>query len=216
MISYKHNFIFVHIPKCAGTSIENYLVPLEGKHDPREIFLPYSHYVPGEHGPYKKPFEVPQHYTLQSIKDILYSRGESDFYNNAFKFSVVRNPWDRMVSEMSFFTKIFNTKHSIQGLCSTEHVSNHRFDINQVDFLTVEGKIDVDKVIKFENVQNGFTEILKKLKLPFSKEGGMLGRAEASNHEHYSKYYDSETRELVAEKYSKDIEYFNNEYQVSF
>ena len=40
LISYRHNFIFVHIPKCAGTAVEDHFSALEGDFDPCELLLP--------------------------------------------------------------------------------------------------------------------------------------------------------------------------------
>ena len=62
----------------------------------------------------------------------------------------------------------------------------------------------VDFVGKFENLQQdldfacGLAGIARQ----------QLTHANKSNHEHYSQYYDDETQQIVAEKYSKDIEYF--------
>ena len=218
MISYKNNFIFVHIPKCAGTSIEQYFAEMEGSYSPCKLLLP-SNRACRSHRQHILPFEVKQHYTLQSIRDILYSRGEKEFYDNAFKFAVVRNPWDRIVSDAIYlkdspwgdFLPDCNTPHeAITKLGNIRNVKNHRFDINQIDFLKVDGKVDVDYIIKFEDLNQGFKEVLEKLELPTNKK---LGHAMPTKHKNYAEYYTEETKALIGERYKKDVEYFGYEFE---
>ena len=66
MINNKHNFIFIHIPKTAGTSIESVFGKCRAKH--------------------------------KTIKKTLRDIPQGKTHEDYFKFTFIRNPWDRIVS----------------------------------------------------------------------------------------------------------------------
>ena len=192
---------------------------MEDDCDPCELFLPSEPDQLDSHKDHVLHFEIKQHYTLQSIKDILYSQNKSEFYNNALKFAVVRNPWERIASDAmhlkrhpeDFLKDCDTINEGIKKLCKVQHVINHRFDLNQLDFLKVDGEIAADHIIRFEDLDRGFKEVLEKLKLPTD---GKLSHAKKSRYGSYNyvEYYTEETIELVRQRYKRDIEYFGYEF----
>lgn len=205
MISHKHKFIFVHAPKTAGNSIQNHLRNYsEDKIVISEKQATYneeckSHLDRFEIRSSDKKLKIHKHTTL------------NEYYNNwrkkygsiedFFKFGVTRNPWERAISYYfwkgykSFKKKIF-VNNLIQRSCSdyfyVKKYNNHKLDY----------------VIKFENLQEDFDTVCDKIGIPKQE----LAHANKSKHKHYTEYYDDETREIVAEKYAKDIEYFGYEF----
>src|SRR5438034_10978870 len=98
MISFQKRFLFIHIPKTAGNSIqrvlrdysEDELVPLRSEQDGVERF-----------GLRNPKYKLKKHSTLAEYRAAL---DEPDF-GNLYKFSCVRKPWDRMISLYSTRTQ---------------------------------------------------------------------------------------------------------------
>lgn len=206
LISQKHNFIFIHIYKTAGSSIQRALIPYCS--NPVQLF---SHRVLKRLGidklnpiPYSKHIKAP---TLVEKMGI-------DEYKSYFSFAVVRNPWDWHVSLYKYMLK--DSDHH-----QHEEVKNYN-DFNeyiytrcggfyspQKDFIySVSGDKLVDYIARFEKLEEDFDKICSIIGI----KGRKLPHVNISNSVHYREYYTNETRELIRKHYRKDIELFGYEF----
>ena len=97
MISYKHNCIFVHIPKTGGTSIENIIWPFNKK--PRAESNLWKGTGDTNHNKY-------QTWGLQHLLASQIQKEVGDeIFEIFFKFTIVRNPWDKVVSQYIYMKK---------------------------------------------------------------------------------------------------------------
>jgi chondroitin 4-sulfotransferase 11 len=211
MISHKYKFIYSHIPKAAGTTVENALKSYASKTFGRNAEKKWLRN--------KKLFDA------------------FEIHNDYYKFSFARNPWDRLVSCYVFFSSthsIINSSfvdfiksidlflrednrpelhyYSIQNNTCADGLSGVNIKapsqspllgyhvLPQAYFI----RDDFNFIGKVENLQEDFNIICDKIGIP--RQG--LPQKNKTNHKHYTEYYDDETKQIVAEKYAKDIEYF--------
>jgi chondroitin 4-sulfotransferase 11 len=134
-----------------------------------------------------------------------------DVYDSHFKFSFVRNPWDRLVSSYIYTKKWYRQNapakfddarlYDFKSWILTIN-SNHKYGM-QYDFVN-----GCDFIGRFENFQEDFNIVCDKIGIPKQE----LPHKNKIKHKHYTEHYDDETKQIVAEKYAKDIEYFGYEF----
>jgi hypothetical protein len=91
ILSHKYKFIFIHIPKCAGTSITQSLIPYLGQDDLVLGCTPEFEALSRE---YKAKGWIHKHSTASEIREFV---GE-ETWNSYFKFAFVRHPLDLILS----------------------------------------------------------------------------------------------------------------------
>tara|TARA_Y100000034_G_scaffold135420_1_gene207269 strand:+ start:328 stop:876 length:549 start_codon:yes stop_codon:yes gene_type:complete len=155
-------------------------------------------------GAAKKP-----HLDIMQIKDMM----DVDKFDKYFKFGFVRNPWDRAWS-------LYRNRRNRHGKSSFEaFIKWHNYATDacinptqkkyQLDFLTDEsGNVVVDYIGKFENLQKDFDIICDKIGIPRRK----LPHMNKTGQKNYTKFYNNEMREIIAQRFIKDIEYFEYEF----
>jgi hypothetical protein len=152
----------------------------------------------------------------QTAREVIAKVGR-DNWDKAYKFTLVRNPWDKVVSHYEYRRKKNKTDISAREITFTEWVKNtygpdkdpFYYDNEkafqpQVEWLKDdEGKISIDFIGKFESINEDFEQIKKAIGLDAE-----LPHLNASKRVAYQTYYDEQTRAIVAQWFHEDIEVF--------
>jgi len=195
LVSENRKFLFIHIQKTGGTSLTRHFFE----------HIPDIAHVCRPHSP------------------ITEFQGDTKKY---FTAAFVRNPCDRLVS---WFTAIdrkrgVNRHINFMQRQVLERVDNFRdfilhcqdiqsasgwlpFTKNQLDYISIDGKVAVDFIGRFESFDSSVSTLAKKIDIPDS-----VPHINSSSHKHYREYYDDETRAIVAKRFARDLEYFGYEF----
>ena len=212
MISHKYKCIFVEVPKTGSTSVRAILGKAWKPHlnlwQIKDHMENYWTRVGGRTNRIRKILY------LTKSKERRKHIGQEQF-ETYFKFGFVRNPWDRVVSlyerneavqfkdKMSFDEFVDWIEYS-SATCV--HSSPHRYQLDW--FVDPNGKILADFIGKFEQLSNDWDLVAKKLGIT----AALPHRRENPRPRHYTEYYDTRTREVIANKFRIDIEKFDYEF----
>ena len=198
--SKKYKFIFIHIPKSAGSSIYFALKPFSDPFALKFISSPLKKIGnPINLGP--EPLDA--HSTAQEIQSIL----GLDF-ENYFKFVFVRNPWERVCSDYYYIRN--NKSHpahvkTVNAKDLNEFISKGIYVLRpQCDFIFDDSNNQlVDFIGRYENLEQDFNYILEKLKINVQ-----LKRFNSNYYRSHKEILNKESIELIYERYKEDISIF--------
>lgn len=220
VFSERYRYIFFANPQTASKAVAKTLQDaLEGQAIPDRLLKRGGEVLVKKH-----------HATWQQLLDAgLMTREQLD---GLFKFTNVRNPYDLLVSRYlkrkgrfvddpgkyawaQENPKIKASMEAAQELPFPEWVTS-QLKKHQDKDSTVKGPMEyldhADFVIRFEALQAGFDEVLKRLgieqPIPIVKENVTTERKEGSVKRHYTEFYDQASRDLVARAYAPIIERF--------
>lgn len=229
MISHQHKCIFVHIPRTAGQSIEHVFL--------RSLGLTWETRAPLLLRPNDRPELGPPRLAHLKARDyVKFKYISQDLFGSYFKFTFVRNPWDRLVSLYRYlgFAQRSSYKQFLAHHLPHLWDDMHWFIGPQVGFIYSGDHCLVDFVGTFEQLNEDFAFICQRLqmkphKLPHvnqKKRGSsttpsglsllerLRGRRSVTDaigsHSTptFRDYYDSNTRAFVEDLYRDDIQAF--------
>jgi len=201
IISNQKKFIFFKPRKVAGTSIEAYLnqylnpeidiatkiIDYNPKYDETKYELRYFNHERFYN--HIEPFQV--------LKKI----GPINFFKY-FKFTVVRNPFDALVSYYNYVNPDMNFK---------DFIRNRYLDNTPYYFLTVKNIPTIkscDFYIRYENLQEDFNHVCTLLDIPHKDLPKTKTKFRNAN-DSYREYFDQESIDLVESKNKLILNKFN-------
>jgi hypothetical protein len=206
LISHRHRFAFIHVPKTAGSSVA-FALWSHADHSDR-FWMNRGLALVGIHVNHYAPYRLKRFRTHTSAA-ILQRQLPADVFAGLFKFTFVRNPWDLLVS--SYHYLLANTGHHRRRAASggrsfTDYAAYEigRGKMSQSAMLTDRhDRLLVDFVGRFETVDSDFAYICRVLGLET-----VLPRANQTRHRDYRSYYDDRLAEEVGRFFAADVERF--------
>ena len=201
----QHKIIFCHIPKTGGITTHKIMESIGNL----EI--------------------CDRHYNLLQLKEKI---DDDELFEKSLKFCIVRNPWDRMVSTY-FFRKekkeedfgpieqwdldfndwisyIYSPEYKNLKLKHTGTCDNvlYQFGSSIRWVLDENNNILADKIIRFENLNEELKTLFSNYN--YTQE---ITKNNSTKHRRYQEYYNENSKNLVAQNFKEDIEYFNYKFE---
>jgi hypothetical protein len=201
LLSIEKNFIFIHIPKTAGTSVTRALGPWSLKPQRTQWRRLLSHLPVRETPP---NVFLRQHDKASWVKNKL----PAEIYDSAYKFAVVRNPFELAVSTYYFRRKRARAQDFKTFLRYLER-KNRFVRVDQTSWISDRhGNLIIDEILRFETLAEQFNALVERLGLPCEVK---LPRANANAPYDYRAVYDDEAKSIVRRLYFRDFERFGYE-----
>lgn len=228
MIIPEYKALFVHVPKAAGQSVENFILSQFDKNRKEhgaDYLLRYND--DPTKGPKRLAHLLASDYTQ-------YGYISEALFESYYKFTIVRNPWSRMVSFYKFrgYSNLVSFSNFIKYYLPHCLENEHWFFRPQSDFIYNESnELLVDFVAKMEEINTDFAVIAKQLgiafdTLPKNNHSAPKGLISAKSYKlikkhpdilrriqlkksgklHYREMYDAQSLKVVEKYYGRDIE----------
>lgn len=192
IVDSERKFIFVRHQKTASSSIvHNLNLKINS---PYKTHAQLNKHVRNSTGKSYDGHHVPLYELRNVYPDVYTTRHEY------FKFGFTRNPWSRLVSAWRF--AYVPKRHG--NISFDRFIRGDHDDWTGVGMNTLEFCDGCDFIGRVETIQQDFDTVCDKIGIPRMK----VSHTNKSKHNHYTKYYGDETREIVAERYARDIEHF--------
>lgn len=214
IISHKHKFIFIHIPRTAGTRISKSLCESMGVGnwkkfigEPEKLIDPVSGTEESD--------ETTRWIGKKHIKAIdLRNELDDKVWDSYFKFAFVRNPWDRSVSTFLHRRKVAprtvkkiwpRSKMLFNAGLYAKYELLRCDPSQQIDFVSDKNKnIIIDFIGRFENLKVDFKKVCDIIGL----DARLGEKYDPTNSMGYQKWYTERGKDIIHREKIDDINKF--------
>jgi hypothetical protein len=212
LVSHRKKFIFTKTVKTAGTSVESYFEKYcmpDGEwcqSHAREEYVSDTGII-GYRGGNPKGKTWFNHMSAKRISELL----GQELWDGYFKFTVVRNPFDKLISGFYFnFHRgvIKNAGENSEIELFRAWVRNGGVPVDRDKYI-FNNEECVDYFIRYEKLKEGIAHVCAQLSIPFIPSAIPEFKKGVRNHEcGINDFYDKNTIQIVLKRYSWEVERF--------
>jgi len=139
-------------------------------------------------------------------------------FDDYFKFSFVRNPWDKAISQFHYMRHRADLREFVgmdlddsfhKYLALIQKKTHVQWDEQYKFIYSDDDELMVDFLGRFENFEQDVNTLVEILGVKMSS----IPHSNRTHHRPYYEYYDNEARELVRMIYKRDITLFGYEFR---
>ncbi|MDC0338334.1 sulfotransferase family 2 domain-containing protein [Flavobacteriales bacterium] len=232
ILSHKHKFIFLRTKKTAGSSLEIHLSQYCGDNDVITIDDSEAEIMKKERGVFSRNYQLPiLEYRLSDWKILLRTLSKKNIrhkysnhmsasdlkkvlpkkiWDSYFIFCFERNPYEKAVSAYLYHIRTHDL--DIRNYSLEEFLNKNDYYRNFHRY-TIDNKIAIN-VFEYKNINKEIERFINKLgirnQIPIPQ-----AKAHQRRRKHYSKYYNTFTREIVEKNCFQELQQFKYEFEKS-
>jgi hypothetical protein len=150
-----------------------------------------------------------QHATAETMREIC----GNDVFSAYYKFSVVRNPFERTVSVYHYLKKhhdiefgsFENYVHQLPELLRQESIQNGSHHLPQLRYTHIDGQCICDYIARFESLPHSLNPVRKAVSIDKPLEKHNYDPSKAWKKRSASEYYTENMIEVMLDVYAEDF-----------
>jgi len=193
-IVHKHKFVFVHIPKTAGKSIE---MVFRSNCQKQKVL---------RHTKLSQIYN--QHNEIKNYKSITCVRDPWNRQYSMYLYLIQRATMKKQTQKLTLLNKGFENYLTSDYYEHDDHKKDwfHHLYTNQIEWIDNDIK-NVDFLLKFETLVDDWTKLVDALKLPYVRHS--LPKINTSQQlPDYKNFYNLQTKRIIEKRFERDIDTF--------